>query len=170
MVESSDLSRFFWAEWIDSGLGNSHCKTIQQYFKNIHRFFDGEYDEAPFAKLVAEKYTDHYEIRIGFDNLVNDIEKLLNNYGEPFWQLSHSQLLCKLGSQKTSDGNFEMAMEEIYILEAIVAVMCSFYEIWFFNANLLIKSAASAIKDFAVRFQIIRKSKYNYLYRTLQIW
>jgi hypothetical protein len=32
-----------------------------------------------------KKYnTEHYEIRIGFDNLVNDIEKILSNYGEPF--------------------------------------------------------------------------------------
>jgi asparagine synthase (glutamine-hydrolysing) len=60
----------------------------KQYNSTLKTFtvsFDGEYDEAPLAKLVAKKYnTDHYEIRIGFDNLVNDIEKIISNYGEPF--------------------------------------------------------------------------------------
>ncbi|MES1217577.1 MAG: asparagine synthase C-terminal domain-containing protein, partial [Bacteroidota bacterium] len=41
------------------------------------------------ARLVAEKYkTRHHEIRISFKNLLNDIEKILYNYGEPFFDSS----------------------------------------------------------------------------------
>jgi asparagine synthase (glutamine-hydrolysing) len=47
--------------------------------------FEGEYDEAPLAKLVANRYkTNHTEIKINFNNLRDDIEKIFLNYGEPF--------------------------------------------------------------------------------------
>ena len=89
-VESSDLEvGSFLSGGIDSGLVTAIAKQYNNSLKTFTVSFDGEYDEAPLAKLVAEKYnTDHYEIRIGFDNLVNDIEKILCNYGEPFFDSS----------------------------------------------------------------------------------
>ena len=39
--------------------------------------------------LVAEKYkTQHTEIKISFSNLKTDLEKILSNYGEPFFDSS----------------------------------------------------------------------------------
>ncbi|HNA97057.1 MAG TPA: asparagine synthase (glutamine-hydrolyzing), partial [Chitinophagaceae bacterium] len=89
-VESSDLEvGSFLSGGIDSGLVTAIAKQYNSSLKTFTVSFEGEYDEAPLAKLVAEKYnTEHYEIRIGFENLVNDIEKILSNYGEPFFDSS----------------------------------------------------------------------------------
>lgn len=89
-IESSDLEvGTFLSGGIDSGLVTS---IAHQYNPNIKTFtvsFDGEYDEAPLAKLVANKYgTQHHEIRISFNNLQDDVEKILTNYGEPFFDSS----------------------------------------------------------------------------------
>lgn len=89
-LETSDLEvGAFLSGGIDSGLITA---VAQQYNSKIKTFtvsFDGEYDEAPLAKLVAEKYgTKHHEIKISFDHLQQDIEKILINYGEPFFDSS----------------------------------------------------------------------------------
>ncbi len=89
-VESSDLEvASFLSGGIDSGIVTAIAKEYNPSLKTFTVSFDGEYDEAPLAKLVAEKYgTNHHEIRITFDNLVNDVEKILTNYGEPFFDSS----------------------------------------------------------------------------------
>ena len=89
-VESSDLEvGSFLSGGIDSGLVTAIAKQYNSSLKTFTVSFDGEYDEAPLAKLVADRYkTDHHEIKISFDNLVNDIEKILSNYGEPFFDSS----------------------------------------------------------------------------------
>lgn len=89
-VESSDLEvGSFLSGGIDSGIVTAIAKQYNSSLKTFTVSFDGEYDEAPLAKLVAEKYqTDHHEIRISFDNLANDVEKILSNYGEPFFDSS----------------------------------------------------------------------------------
>jgi asparagine synthase (glutamine-hydrolysing) len=85
-IDSSDLEvGAFLSGGIDSGLVTSiaskHCTNLKTFTVS----FDGNFDEAPLAKLVANKYgTSHTEINIKFDNLLNDIEKILTNYGEPF--------------------------------------------------------------------------------------
>ena len=62
--------------------------TEKDKFNKLKTFtvsFYGESDEAPLAKLGAEKYnTHHTEIKISFDNLSNDIQKIFANSGEPF--------------------------------------------------------------------------------------
>jgi asparagine synthase (glutamine-hydrolysing) len=85
-VESSDLEvGSFLSGGIDSGLVTAIASKYNASLKTFTVSFDGSYDEAPLAKLVAQKYnTKHTEINIGFDNLVNDIETILGNYGEPF--------------------------------------------------------------------------------------
>jgi asparagine synthase (glutamine-hydrolysing) len=89
-VESSDLEvGSFLSGGIDSGLVTAIAKQYNSSLKTFTVSFYGEYDEAPLAKLVADKYgTDHHEIKISFDNLVNDVEKILSNYGEPFFDSS----------------------------------------------------------------------------------
>ncbi|MEK7224235.1 MAG: asparagine synthase (glutamine-hydrolyzing), partial [Bacteroidota bacterium] len=86
-VESSDLEvGSFLSGGIDSGIVTAIAKQYNSSLKTFTVSFDGEYDEAPLAKLVADRYkTDHHEIKISFDNLANDIEKILMNYGEPFF-------------------------------------------------------------------------------------
>ena len=89
-LESSDLEvGSFLSGGIDSGIVVAIAKQYQPNLKTFTVSFQGEYDEAPLAKLVAEKYhTHHTEIRISFQNLKNDIEKILYNYGEPFYDSS----------------------------------------------------------------------------------
>lgn len=89
-VEASDLEvGSFLSGGIDSGLVTAFAKEYNQSLKTFTVSFEGAYDEAPLAKQVATKYaTDHHEIRISFDNLVNDVEKILENYGEPFMDSS----------------------------------------------------------------------------------
>ncbi|MBS1609311.1 MAG: asparagine synthase (glutamine-hydrolyzing) [Bacteroidetes bacterium] len=89
-MESSDLEvGSFLSGGIDSGLVTAIARMYNHSIKTFTVSFDGEYDEAPLAKLVANRYqTDHHEIKISFDNLLNDIETILYNYGEPFFDSS----------------------------------------------------------------------------------
>lgn len=83
---SSDLEvGSFLSGGIDSGLISAMASGMTDRLKTFTVSFDGEYDEAPLAKLVAEKYdTDHTEIHIDLSDLSNNIEKIFTNYGEPF--------------------------------------------------------------------------------------
>jgi asparagine synthase (glutamine-hydrolysing) len=86
-VESSDLEvGSFLSGGIDSGLVTAIAKQYNPSLKTFTVSFDGEYDEAPLAKQVADKYqTQHHELRISFDHLTHDVEKIIMNYGEPFY-------------------------------------------------------------------------------------
>ena len=88
-VLSSDLEvGAFLSGGIDSSL---IVAMASKYSKKLNTFtisFDGSYDESHLAKLTAEKYnTKHHEIRISM-NLKDDIEKILCNYGMPFFDSS----------------------------------------------------------------------------------
>jgi asparagine synthase (glutamine-hydrolysing) len=164
-VESSDLEvGSFLSGGIDSGLVTAIAKQYNTSLKTFTVSFDAEYDEAPLAKLVAEKHhTDHYEIKISFDSLVNDIEKILSNYGEPFFDSSAipsyyvSQAAKKhLTVILNGDGGDEIfGGYRRYV---------PFAKFDFFNAGRFTKTAASAL------FSLLpvsdnKKSKYNYIYR-----
>ena len=86
-VESSDLEvGSFLSGGIDSGLVTAMARQYNPTLKTFTVSFDGEYDEAPLARLVADKYkTSHHELRVSFDHLKDDIESILINYGEPFY-------------------------------------------------------------------------------------
>lgn len=86
-LESSDLEvGAFLSGGIDSGLVTSIASQYNHSLKTYTVSFSGTYDEAPLAKLVADKLgTNHTEIRISFDHLKTDIEQILANYGEPFY-------------------------------------------------------------------------------------
>ena len=69
--------------------GSYEVVNFTNKLKTFTVAFDGAYNEAPLAKLVAERYkTHHTEINISFDNLKNDVENILTNYGEPFFDSS----------------------------------------------------------------------------------
>ncbi|MEO6290866.1 MAG: asparagine synthase (glutamine-hydrolyzing) [Ginsengibacter sp.] len=89
-LESSDLEvGSFLSGGIDSGLITAIASQYNSNLKTFTVSFEGEHDEAPLARLVAQKYnTCHTEIKISFDNLTNDIENILSNYGEPFFDSS----------------------------------------------------------------------------------
>ncbi len=89
-VDSSDLKvGYFLSGDIDSGLITAMASNYKNKIKIFTVSFDGDYDEAPLAKMVANKYyTHHTEIKISFDNLKNDIEKICYNYNESFFNSS----------------------------------------------------------------------------------
>ncbi len=89
-IESSDLEvGCFLSGGIDSGIITSIASEYKNKLKTFTVSFSGEYDEAPLARLVAEKYnTQHTEIKISFNHLRDDLEKILSNYGEPFFDSS----------------------------------------------------------------------------------
>lgn len=89
-LESSDLEvGCFLSGGIDSGLVTAMASKYNKNLKTFTVSFAGEYNEAPLAKLVAEKYnTNHTEINISFDHLKNDVEQILCNYGEPYFDSS----------------------------------------------------------------------------------
>lgn len=88
---SSDLEvGAFLSGGIDSGLVTAIASSYTDVpLKTFTVRFKGEYDESPLAQLVSDKYkTDHRVIDISFDNLKDDIENILINYGEPFMDSS----------------------------------------------------------------------------------
>jgi len=89
-IESSDLEvGAFLSGGIDSGLVTAIASQYTEGLKTFTVAFEGAYNEAPLAKLVADKYgTEHSEVTISFDNLKDDIEKIILNYGEPFFDSS----------------------------------------------------------------------------------
>ncbi len=89
-IISSDLEvGSFLSGGIDSGLVTAIASEYNSKLKTFTVSFEGEYDEAPLARMVAEKYnTTHTEINISFDNLQQDLEKIISNYGEPFFDSS----------------------------------------------------------------------------------
>jgi asparagine synthase (glutamine-hydrolysing) len=87
---SSDLEvGCFLSGGIDSGLVTAVASEYTNNLKTFTVSFQGEFDEAPLAKEVADKYnTDHTEISIGFDELKQDLPNIIANYGEPFFDSS----------------------------------------------------------------------------------
>jgi asparagine synthase (glutamine-hydrolysing) len=164
-VESSDLEvGSFLSGGIDSGIVTAIAKGYNSSLKTFTVSFDGEYNEAPLAKLVADKYqTDHHEIKISFSNLVNDVEKILVNYGEPFMDSSAipsyyvSQAAKKhLTVILNGDGGDEIfGGYRRYV---------PFAKYDFFKPGFLVKSAA-ALAHAALPAPHNKKSKYNFIYR-----
>lgn len=164
-LESSDLEvGCFLSGGIDSGLATAIASEYKHNLKTFTVSFNGEYNEAPLAKLVAEKYhTQHTEINISFDNLNNDLEKILTNYGEPFFDSS-------------AIPSYYVSREAKKYLTVIINgdgadelfggyrryVPFSKYD--FFKKNSLVKGGATFIKKLLPPSDN-KKSKYNYLYR-----
>lgn len=164
-LESSDLEvGCFLSGGIDSGLATAIASQYNTNLKTFTVSFDGEYNEAPLAKLVANKYnTHHTEINISFSNLKDDLEQILSNYGEPFFDSSAIPSYYVSREAKkyltviiNGDGADELfGGYRRYI---------PFSKYDFFKKNLLVKSGATFIKKM-LPIADNKKSKYNYLYR-----
>ncbi|MEI9946702.1 MAG: asparagine synthase (glutamine-hydrolyzing), partial [Chitinophagaceae bacterium] len=164
-VESSDLEvGSFLSGGIDSGLVSAVAKEYNSSLKTFTVSFEGEYDEAPLAKLVANRYgTAHHEIKISFQHLLNDVENILANYGEPFFDSSAIPSYYVSREAKkyltvilNGDGGDELfGGYRRYV---------PFARYDFFNPGLIIKSIAS-VANAVLPVPHDKKSKYNYLYR-----
>lgn len=166
-LESSDLEvGCFLSGGIDSGLVTAIASKYNNKLKTFTVSFAGEYDEAPLAKLVADKYnTDHNEIRISFDNLRNDIEKIICNYGEPFFDSSAVPSFYVSKEAKkfvTVILNGDGADELFGGYRRYVP----FSKYDFFKQNPLVSTPASLLKTILPKAHN-KKSKYNYIYRLL---
>jgi len=86
---SSDLEvGAFLSGGIDSGLTVAIASEFTDRLKTFTVSFDGAFDESAMAKSVSDKYgTMHTQIDISLD-LRNDVEKILRQYGHPFFDSS----------------------------------------------------------------------------------
>lgn len=168
-VESSDLEvGSFLSGGIDSGLITAIAKEYNPSIKTFTVSFEGAYDEAPLAKMVAEKYkTDHYEINISYDNLLNDVEMIMTNYGEPFFDNSAipSYYVSKAAKEHLTvilngDGGDEIfGGYRRYV---------PFKKFDFFKSRQVTRNFASALHS-VMPASHDKKSKYNYIYRLTDI-
>ncbi|MEO6611022.1 MAG: asparagine synthase (glutamine-hydrolyzing) [Chitinophagaceae bacterium] len=164
-VESSDLEvGSFLSGGIDSGIVSAIAKEYNSTLKTFTVSFDGAYDEAPLAKLVADRYqTDHHEIRISYDHLRDDVVNILANYGEPFMDSSAipSYYVSREAKKHLTvilngDGGDELfGGYRRYV---------PFAKYDFFKPGAFVKNSAAFLHAILpVSHQ--KKSKYNYLYR-----
>ena len=164
-VESSDLEvGSFLSGGIDSGLTTAIASQYNQSIKTFTVSFNGAYDEAPLAKLVANKYqTNHTEIKIGFDTLKNDLESIIGNYGEPFFDSSAiPSYYVSAAARKhlTVILNGDGADELFGGYRRYVP----FAQYDFFKANKTVKNLAGFLKNI-LPHPNNKKSTYNYLFR-----
>ncbi len=164
-LESSDLEvGSFLSGGIDSGIITAIASDYNSALKTFTVSFDGEYDEAPLAKLVAEKYkTQHTEIRISFQNLRNDLEKILSNYGEPFFDSSAipSYYVSREAKKYVTVVLNGDGADELF---GGYRRYVPFAQYDFFKKNPLIKNGATFLKHILPAANN-KKSLYNYLYR-----
>lgn len=164
-VESSDLEvGSFLSGGIDSGLVTAIASEYNNKLKTFTVSFQGEYDEAPLARLVADRYkTDHVEIPISFDNLLNDVENIIRNYGEPFFDSSaipsyyvSREARKHLTVILNGDGGDELfAGYRRYV---------PFAKYDFFNPGVVVKSIAGLAHS-VMPVPNNKKTKYNWAYR-----
>lgn len=164
-VESSDLEvGSFLSGGIDSGLVSAIAKEYNDTLKTFTVSFAGEYDEAPLAKLVADRYkTSHHEIAISYNNLTDDVEKILTNYGEPFFDSSAipSYYVSREAKKHVTvilngDGGDELfGGYRRYV---------PFAKYDFFRPSFFVKNSA-ALFQAVLPVPHNKKSKYNYIYR-----
>lgn len=164
-VESSDLEvGSFLSGGIDSGLTTAIASQYTQNIKTFTVSFAGEYDEAPLAKLVADRYhTNHTEIKISFDTLKEDLENIIGNYGEPFFDSSAIPgyyISAAASRHLTVILNGDGADELFGGYRRYVP----FAQYDFFKSNRVVKSLGGVLK-FILPHSNNKKSKYNYLYR-----
>jgi len=168
-VEASDLEvGSFLSGGIDSGIITAIASNYHPNIKTFTMSFEGEFNEAPYARMVAEKYqTDHHEIQISFNSLQNEIESIIQNYGEPFYDSSAipsyyvSQAAKKhLTVILNGDGSDELfGGYRRYVPFA--------WNDWFITPNLYRVLASNLIQWLPKPKS--KMSKYNYAYRLLSL-
>lgn len=166
-ITSSDLEvGSFLSGGIDSGLITSLASKYNSSLRTFTVAFKGQYDESKLAKLVADRYqTKHTEINISFDNLKYDLESILTNYGEPFFDSSAipSYYVSKEAKRYLTvilngDGSDEIfGGYRRYV---------PFAKFDFFKSNEFIKTFAKALKSI-IPLSNSKNNLYNYLFRLI---
>jgi asparagine synthase (glutamine-hydrolysing) len=164
-LESSDLEvGCFLSGGIDSGLVTALASKYNNRIRTFTVSFEGAYNEAPLARQVAEKYhTNHTEIPISFDHLKNDVEQIIANYGEPFFDSSAipSYYVSREAKKHlTVILNGDGADELFGGYRRYVP----FSKYDFFQGNKFVQSAAGALKSM-MPAPADKRTRYNYLYR-----
>jgi len=164
-LESSDLEvGSFLSGGIDSGLVTAIAAGYKDKLKTFTVSFDGAYDESVLAKEVAEKYkTEHTQINISYTNLNEDIQNIIYNYGEPYFDSSAIPSYYVSQEAKkhitvvlNGDGADELfAGYRRYVPYAKTD---------FFNEKSLVKNALSSIYK-VLPSSNDKKSRYNYVFR-----
>ncbi|MFC1783122.1 asparagine synthase (glutamine-hydrolyzing) [Planctomycetota bacterium] len=168
-LENSELEvGTFLSGGIDSTLITAIASDYQSKLKTFTVSFDGSYNEAPLAQLVVQKYqTDHTEINITYENLQNDLVKILGNYGEPFTDSSAvpSYYVSKEAKKHLTVILNGDGADEIF---GGYRRYVPFAKVDFFRLNNLFRLLARCIKRVAPPAHE-RMSFYNYLYRLLDL-
>ncbi|MBL7744898.1 MAG: asparagine synthase (glutamine-hydrolyzing) [Chitinophagaceae bacterium] len=164
-VESSDLEvGSFLSGGIDSGVVSAIAREYNPSLKTFTVSFAGEYDEAPLAKMVAERYsTRHTEIKISFTPLLNDIENILSNYGEPIFD---SSVIPSFYVSKEAKKYLTVILngdggDEIF---GGYRRYVPFAKYDFFNSGAVVRALASGLYHILPESHD-KKNKYNYIYR-----
>lgn len=164
-VESSDLEvGSFLSGGIDSGLITAIASEYNQKLKTFTVSFEGEYDEAPLAEKVASKYgTHHTKINISFDHLQDDVERILCNYGEPFFD---SSAIPSFYVSKEARKHLTVILNGDGADELFGGYRryVPFARYDFFKPNGLLKRGAAMAKT-VMPYASNKKSTYNYIYR-----
>jgi asparagine synthase (glutamine-hydrolysing) len=168
-IISSDLEvGCFLSGGIDSGLVTSIASEYSNRLKTITVSFDDVYDETPLAELVSQKYgTDHTNISISFDSLIHDVEDILCNYGEPYFDSSAipSYYVSKEAKKQVTvilngDGADELfAGYRRYV---------PFSKYDFFSTPNYLKTGISFLLK-GLPYSNEKKSNYNYFFRLLSL-
>lgn len=164
-LETSDLEvGCFLSGGIDSGLVATTAAQFTQKLKTFTVAFPGKYNEAPLAKLVADKIgSNHTEINIDFSDLKDNIETILANYGEPFtdssaiptWYVSreakkHVTVILNGDGADELFGGYRRHVP--------------FAKYDFYNSSKFVKSISKSINNL-LPISHEKKSVYNYIYR-----
>lgn len=167
-LEASDLEvGTFLSGGIDSGLITAFASKYKNNLKTFTVAFDGTYNEASLAKLVADKFnTDHTQIEINFSNLKNDFEKIVSNYGEPYMD---SSAIPSYYVSKESKKHLTVILNGDGADELFGGYRryVPFSKIDFFNSSKFNKNLSNALLK-VLPLAHNKQSKYNYLYRLFE--
>jgi len=168
-LDSSDLEvGTFLSGGIDSGIVTAIAAEFKEGLKAFTISFDGAYDESELAKLVAQKYNlEHHVIPLTFDNLQNDFEKIVHNYGGPF---SDSSAIPSYYVAREAKKNLTVILNGDGADELFAGyrryVPYAKYD--FYNKGPLLTNAAKLLKSI-LPITHNKKSSYNYIYRLVDI-
>ncbi len=164
-VESSDLEvASFLSGGIDSGLVTAIASEYYSKLKTFTVAFEGTFDESGLAEQVARKYnTDHTTIRISFEELENDIEDIILQYGQPFFDTSSipSYYVAREAKKHVTVVLNGDGADELF---GGYRRSVPFAKYDFFNSSRLIRGLAKGAHRI-LPISNNKKSLYNYIYR-----
>ncbi len=167
-IDSSDLDvGCFLSGGIDSGLVTAIAAQHKPDLKTFTVKVEGAYDESALAQQVANKYnTKHTVVNIAFDDLQNDIEQILINYGQPFCDSSAipSYYVAKAAKNYVTVVLNGDGADELF---AGYRRYVPYKHYDFYKTSTFTKSILNKISNF-LPINHEKKSNYNYIYRLLK--